>query len=175
MKNEEKAPVTIDSLAQGFVVRKENLPTRCEICHQTDVFDPQTGECRRCSKLPLPLLLDEPEPEEPEIVVVESPVFLIPGIQPNSGPIQLVQNNSEEIERLIEEGLTEEEIADQIAGQGGNKSPFISVPSPVFLVLLLGLLTTIMMVYEERLFAVVLGIPCVLGILVNFLKGQNTE
>lgn len=31
-----------------FLVRKEGSPERCEICHQSDQFDPQTGRCQRC-------------------------------------------------------------------------------------------------------------------------------
>lgn len=33
----------------GFRVRNEHLPVRCEICHQTDLFDPEIGECARCA------------------------------------------------------------------------------------------------------------------------------
>ncbi len=32
----------------SLTVRRENLPVRCEICHQTDLFDPETGNCMRC-------------------------------------------------------------------------------------------------------------------------------
>jgi predicted Zn-ribbon and HTH transcriptional regulator len=32
----------------SLTVRRENLPVRCEICHQTDLFDPETGQCGRC-------------------------------------------------------------------------------------------------------------------------------
>ncbi len=31
-----------------LIVRRESLPARCEICHQTDLFDAQTGICKRC-------------------------------------------------------------------------------------------------------------------------------
>lgn len=34
-----------------MIIMRENLPTRCDICHQMDLFDPQTGECKRCKKL----------------------------------------------------------------------------------------------------------------------------
>lgn len=30
-------------------VKAESLPERCEICHQSDLFDPQTNYCHRCS------------------------------------------------------------------------------------------------------------------------------
>lgn len=30
-------------------VKTESLPTRCEICHKADCFDPETGHCTRCA------------------------------------------------------------------------------------------------------------------------------
>lgn len=36
----------------GLIVREERLPERCEICHQADRFDPQTGLCTRCQNVP---------------------------------------------------------------------------------------------------------------------------
>lgn len=32
-----------------FRIRSEHLPSRCEICHQADLFDPETGHCLRCA------------------------------------------------------------------------------------------------------------------------------
>jgi hypothetical protein len=32
-----------------FRIRNEHLPSRCEICHQADLFDPATGQCLRCA------------------------------------------------------------------------------------------------------------------------------
>ncbi|MBI4749142.1 MAG: hypothetical protein HY774_11685 [Acidobacteria bacterium] len=29
-------------------IKDERLPTRCDICHQADQFDPATGSCQRC-------------------------------------------------------------------------------------------------------------------------------
>lgn len=31
-----------------FQIKAENYPTRCEICHQADQFDPMTSTCQRC-------------------------------------------------------------------------------------------------------------------------------
>ncbi|MBI4750963.1 MAG: ankyrin repeat domain-containing protein [Acidobacteria bacterium] len=31
-----------------FQIKAENYPTRCEICHQADQFDPATNVCQRC-------------------------------------------------------------------------------------------------------------------------------
>ncbi|HMW00497.1 MAG TPA: ankyrin repeat domain-containing protein [Acidobacteriota bacterium] len=32
----------------NFQIKAEKQPTRCEICHQADQFDPKTSTCRRC-------------------------------------------------------------------------------------------------------------------------------
>ncbi|HNJ39389.1 MAG TPA: hypothetical protein PKZ53_02790, partial [Acidobacteriota bacterium] len=32
-------------------ILKESLPTRCEVCHQSDLFDPVTGLCGRCQAI----------------------------------------------------------------------------------------------------------------------------
>src|SRR5256885_15220905 len=37
-----------------MIVRKAKPPTRCEICHLSDQFDPITEKCNRCANLPLP-------------------------------------------------------------------------------------------------------------------------
>lgn len=31
-----------------FVIKQETLPARCEVCHQADLFDPETNHCVRC-------------------------------------------------------------------------------------------------------------------------------
>ncbi|MBX7221116.1 MAG: hypothetical protein K1Y36_14305 [Blastocatellia bacterium] len=36
------------SRKSSLILRKETLPVRCEICHQTDLFKPETGICERC-------------------------------------------------------------------------------------------------------------------------------
>ncbi len=33
---------------QTFQVRRAERPARCEVCHQEDCFEGQTGYCRRC-------------------------------------------------------------------------------------------------------------------------------
>jgi hypothetical protein len=37
-----------------MIIRRTNLPTRCEICHLSDQFDPGTLLCRRCAGIMLP-------------------------------------------------------------------------------------------------------------------------
>jgi hypothetical protein len=36
-----------------FNVLSEGQPLRCEICHQSDQFNPETGKCLRCINLPV--------------------------------------------------------------------------------------------------------------------------
>lgn len=37
-------------MKQTLAVKRESLPVRCEVCHQTDKFNPATGVCRRCNE-----------------------------------------------------------------------------------------------------------------------------
>lgn len=34
-----------------FQIKNEGLAARCEVCHQGDQFDPESGYCRRCGSL----------------------------------------------------------------------------------------------------------------------------
>ncbi len=34
---------------ERLIIRKETLPTRCDVCHQADMFDPETDTCARCA------------------------------------------------------------------------------------------------------------------------------
>ncbi len=36
-------------MKETLTVKRESLPVRCEVCHQTDKFNPKTGICERCS------------------------------------------------------------------------------------------------------------------------------
>lgn len=57
----------------SLTVRRENLPVRCEICHQTDLFNPETGNCLRCSVVALnsPLVQTESEPvPKPDVTAI---------------------------------------------------------------------------------------------------------
>src|SRR5215467_2525260 len=33
----------------NLVIKTQSLPERCEICHQSDLFDPERNYCSRCS------------------------------------------------------------------------------------------------------------------------------
>jgi hypothetical protein len=37
-------------------IKSESLPERCEVCHQSDLFDPETGHCSRCGNVPAKIL-----------------------------------------------------------------------------------------------------------------------
>ncbi|HMZ80623.1 MAG TPA: ankyrin repeat domain-containing protein [Acidobacteriota bacterium] len=37
-----------------FQVNNQSFPTRCEICHQADQFDPESNRCHRCAPLQAP-------------------------------------------------------------------------------------------------------------------------
>lgn len=41
-------------LSNQILIRKKTPPTRCEICHLSDQFDPNTETCHRCSGIVLP-------------------------------------------------------------------------------------------------------------------------
>ena len=42
----------MNRLKNGLKIRNESLPERCEVCHQADLFEPESGICRRCKDLP---------------------------------------------------------------------------------------------------------------------------
>jgi hypothetical protein len=39
------------AMGQKIKINNEFLPERCDICHQQDCFDPETGYCGRCIEL----------------------------------------------------------------------------------------------------------------------------
>jgi hypothetical protein len=43
-----------EQIKPRFDILAEGTPQRCEICHQSDQFDPTTGTCARCGALPVP-------------------------------------------------------------------------------------------------------------------------
>lgn len=64
--------------SEKLLIKKEFLPTRCEICHQSDQFDPVNNTCGRCQRITLaynsqPLVLEELQ------VATPRPVFLRSG------------------------------------------------------------------------------------------------
>ena len=55
----------------GFSIRQETLARRCEICHQSDSFIPETNHCSRCDGVPT-----APELLPTALIPVETPMFL---------------------------------------------------------------------------------------------------
>ncbi|MBL8149880.1 MAG: hypothetical protein JNN15_08125 [Blastocatellia bacterium] len=49
--------------SQHLIVRKSNSAKRCDICHCSDLFDPDTGTCKRCVDLKPNIFLRESTPE----------------------------------------------------------------------------------------------------------------
>ncbi|MBI4748317.1 MAG: hypothetical protein HY774_07490 [Acidobacteria bacterium] len=49
---------------ENLIVRREHLPERCEICHQSDQFDPPTGLCVRCQAIASQLQSSSVAPSE---------------------------------------------------------------------------------------------------------------
>ncbi len=73
---------------QRIIIRKQSAPTRCEICHQTDQFDPETYRCRRCAHIPLPLYNSKAMTRSSSYVVVASVLtFLAIFVGPCLGPL----------------------------------------------------------------------------------------
>ncbi len=50
---EQMSGISLDDLTTAtndlMKIRRESEPKRCEVCHQTDDFDPKTGYCKRCN------------------------------------------------------------------------------------------------------------------------------
>jgi hypothetical protein len=58
---------------QDFLIRHETLAKRCEICHQSDAFNAETGECARCARLFIPHSFDAHLAERPFEATMTSP------------------------------------------------------------------------------------------------------
>ncbi len=69
-------------------VKAESLPARCEVCHQSDLFDPKRNYCQRCAGITLPTLpvsrlstpnttsLTAPEARRTSTTAFRSPLFI---------------------------------------------------------------------------------------------------
>src|SRR5207237_5276355 len=40
-------------MSSRFTIVKVKRPDRCDVCHRSDMFDPETGICERCKQLPI--------------------------------------------------------------------------------------------------------------------------
>ncbi|MBN8724895.1 MAG: hypothetical protein J0M03_18295 [Acidobacteria bacterium] len=48
---------------QQLIIHKTTTAQRCEICHQSDMFNIETGECRRCGNIPVAKIQTQPTNE----------------------------------------------------------------------------------------------------------------
>jgi hypothetical protein len=64
---ERKEPGLTDAEPK-FLVRQEKPAVRCEICHQVDLFNPETGHCARCATVMPPSLPEYPQTVQNEVV-----------------------------------------------------------------------------------------------------------
>ena len=61
---------------QQVIVKREKTATRCEICHQTDLFNPVTEECLRCNNVEKDLMVKPeitPSLWSPRFALLETP------------------------------------------------------------------------------------------------------
>src|SRR5262245_47933183 len=40
----------------NLIIKGETLPDRCEICHQSDLYDPVNNRCSRCAGVAIPIV-----------------------------------------------------------------------------------------------------------------------
>ena len=59
-----------------MIIRKAKPPSRCEICHLSDQFDPETEKCNRCADLALPLAITNSVAPVAHSRFIEAPVPL---------------------------------------------------------------------------------------------------
>ncbi|MBI4854458.1 MAG: hypothetical protein HY819_21885 [Acidobacteria bacterium] len=69
----------------NFKITQNKAPERCEICHQTDMFDRQTNLCIRCSALPIeqltnPIFIISPSTSATSIAAVIATICFIVGV-----------------------------------------------------------------------------------------------
>jgi hypothetical protein len=62
-----------------FQIARTTLARRCEICHQSDCFDPVQEVCSRCSSASVDLTPNvEPQTAKPSIFIDQGLVFIKP-------------------------------------------------------------------------------------------------
>ncbi|KAF0250051.1 MAG: hypothetical protein FD167_546 [bacterium] len=69
----------------NFRVTQNKAPERCEICHQTDMFDRQTNICYRCNSLPIqqlanPIFIISPSTVATAMAAVLAAICFVVGI-----------------------------------------------------------------------------------------------
>lgn len=59
--------------SRGFWFVRRNRPSGAKICHQVDLFNPETGHCARCARVTPPSLPEYPQPVQDETVQTQPP------------------------------------------------------------------------------------------------------
>lgn len=72
---------------EKLIVRHESPPQRCEVCHQTDQFNPETGFCARCQSA----LNIESAPQETGLSPLSSPEELTRWFQKWNRKLRIVR------------------------------------------------------------------------------------
>lgn len=62
-------------------VKKEFLPTRCEICHKEDCFDPNLDFCKRCNSSLTKIICNEIESLPPEEILYDWQIITLKDVQ----------------------------------------------------------------------------------------------
>lgn len=61
-------------MTQKLQIKTESLPQRCEICHQADMFTPESGACLRCKDVDIS---DRSSPRQPLVSKVGWRISLV--------------------------------------------------------------------------------------------------
>jgi hypothetical protein len=61
-----------------LTIKTESLPARCEVCHQTDQFDPLAGNCSRCANVERPHAADPDAMYIPQMEFTGEPTRPLP-------------------------------------------------------------------------------------------------
>jgi hypothetical protein len=72
-KTTERKNSTLTDAEPKFLVRQEKPAVRCEICHQVDLFNPETGHCARCATVTPSRLPEYPQVVQEEVIQVPPP------------------------------------------------------------------------------------------------------
>lgn len=54
-KSKDQTPIDLGVQAPKpqLIIHKTTSAQRCDVCHQSDMFDPQTAKCKRCENIPI--------------------------------------------------------------------------------------------------------------------------
>ncbi|MBX7219530.1 MAG: hypothetical protein K1Y36_06260 [Blastocatellia bacterium] len=64
----------------ALIIKAESLPARCEVCHQTDCFEPETGTCSRCQDVIQPATVQAVSLTSPRPAISTTFVGILSGV-----------------------------------------------------------------------------------------------